>query len=781
MAFQLSPGVNVTEIDLTTVVPAVATSDGAIGGLFHWGPIGERILVDSETALVKHFGKPTTFNAETFFTAASFLSYTNRLWVSRGANTTGATYTKTVTSYGSTGAANNMFKTPNDSGDLRGTIQEGHYVYFSEHTNIVNPAIKKQLVSNVQYHAGTTSYGVNCTTFQLPIATTNSTAVALYFAVPETTYTAVGVEEDAVVWPLEDNIVKNKEDYINNREGNFDEAALFVAKYPGELGNSLKVSVCDKADSFSSNIVFLDAITKSTFTNSTSKFAFSIGSNTASIIITPGSGETATNSIVAAELIKNKISIGDKIKVGNSSIGIQYLETTSISRVTDSYDSRIVLNFLDPYRLHTPYVSNLKIQRYWEYHNLVSIAPGKSNYQGVYGTAVNDELHIVVSDEDGKITGTAGTVLEVFKSLSRATDAKNTNGTVNYFKDVINNGSAYIWFANDRTTAPSATAATLEESTSTKPGIYSLMFGADGYDESNEESYSSIASSYDLFASSEDIDISLVLQGRPHGSVQLANYIVDNICEIRKDCVAFVSPDKENTLNSFGTEASNLVSWRNDFRSSSYAVIDTGYKYMFDKYNDVYRWIPLNGDVAGLCARTDQTNDAWWSPAGFNRGQIKNLVKLAWNPRQADRDLLYSHGINPVVAFPGQGTILYGDKTAQAKSSAFDRINVRRLFIVLEKAISVAAKYSLFEFNDAFTRSQFKNLVTPYLRTIQGRRGITDFLVVCDDRNNTPQVIDSNQFVGDIYIKPARSINFIQLNFIAVGTGVEFSEVVGKF
>jgi phage tail sheath protein FI len=275
------------------------------------------------------------------------------------------------------------------------------------------------------------------------------------------------------------------------------------------------------------------------------------------------------------------------------------------------------------------------------------------------------------------------------------------------------------------------------------------------------------------------------MQGYPLGgdgaSYQLANYIIDNIVTLRGDCIALISPDKTNILNAFGNEAFNLVNWRNSLHSTSYAVLDSGYKYQFDRYNNVYRWIPLNGDIAGLCARTDSTNDAWWSPAGFNRGQIKNLVRLAYNPKQTDRDTLYKNGINPVVTFPGQGTILYGDKTLQAKPSAFDRINVRRLFIVLEKAISIAAKYSLFEFNDTFTRSQFMNLVTPYLRTIQGRRGITDYLVVCDDTNNTAAIIDSNQFVGDILIKPARSINFIQLNFVAVGTGVQFSEVVGQY
>ena len=332
----------------------------------------------------------------------------------------------------------------------------------------------------------------------------------------------------------------------------------------------------------------------------------------------------------------------------------------------------------------------------------------------------------------------------------------------------------------------------VQTATTMEPGNYALTLGADGFDEANTSAFSVIAGAYDLFVSPEDIDISLIMQGRPLGgstvengitvsNFQLSNYIIDNICAVRKDCVAFVSPDKATTINNFGMEADTLVAWRDAISDSSYAVMDSGYKYQYDRYNDIYRWIPLNGDIAGLCARTDQTNDAWWSPAGFNRGQIKNVIKLAYNPRKAERDILYPNGINPVVAFPGQGTILYGDKTLQAKPSAFDRINVRRLFIVLEKAISRAAKYSLFEFNDSFTRAQFKNLVVPYLRSVQGRRGITDFLVVCDDTNNTPQIIDSNQFVGDIYIKPARSINFIQLNFIAVGTGVQFSEVVGKF
>jgi len=244
--------------------------------------------------------------------------------------------------------------------------------------------------------------------------------------------------------------------------------------------------------------------------------------------------------------------------------------------------------------------------------------------------------------------------------------------------------------------------------------------------------------------------------------------------------LAFISPPSANVINQAGNETTNITAWNTALaRSTSYAVADSGWKYMFDKYNTVYRWVPLNGDIAGLCVNTDNVRDPWFSPAGFNRGNLKNVVRLAWNPTKTNRDTLYAQGVNPVATFAGNGTVLYGDKTLQTKPSAFDRINVRRLFIVLEKTIAQAAQYSLFEFNDEFTRAQFVALVTPFLRDIQGRRGIYDFRVVCDTTNNTPQVIDSNQFVGDIYIKPARSINFIQLNFVAVRTGVDFTEVVG--
>ena len=304
-------------------------------------------------------------------------------------------------------------------------------------------------------------------------------------------------------------------------------------------------------------------------------------------------------------------------------------------------------------------------------------------------------------------------------------------------------------------------------------GQATLTGGVDGLDEANI-TLASVAPGYDLYKDAADVDVSLILQGKAIGNT-LANYIISNICEVRRDCVAFVSPRIEDIT------ADSMVTWAGATTASTFAVIDSGYKYQYDKYADVYRWIPLNGDVAGICARTDDVRDPWFSPAGYNRGQVKNVVKLQLNPSKAQRDLLYKNNVNPVITQPGQGTVLFGDKTNAGIASAFDRINVRRLFIVLEKAIGIAAKSTLFEFNDEFTRAQFKNLVEPFLRDVQGRRGIYDFRVVVDATNNTAAVVDSNKFVGDIYIKPARSINFIQLNFVAVRSGVEFTEVVGQF
>ena len=422
----------------------------------------------------------------------------------------------------------------------------------------------------------------------------------------------------------------------------------------------------------------------------------------------------------------------------------------------------------------------------WAYKANFSAAPSTSTYAAARNS-LNDEVHIVVVDTGGKWTGAAGTVIESYAFLSKASDAKKEDGSTAYYKSVINSQSAYVWWANHPTGVAVTTDVTKSAWGAISQGAnFLLLSGANtaslagGLDSLTSTNGQKIEA-FELFSDGESLDVNLVMCGKADSIV--ANYVTQNVAEVRKDCVAFISPQNisngEVLTGTTSAVATAIVAYRNAITSSSYAVIDSGYKYQYDRYNDEYRWIPLNGDVAGLCARTDYTDDPWFSPAGLNRGQVKNVVKLAFNPRKTDRDTLYMAGVNPVVSFPGQGIVLFGDKTALAKPSAFDRINVRRLFITLEKSISTAAKYQLFEFNDGFTRAQFKNIVEPFLRDVKGRRGITDFLVVCDETNNTGEVIDTNRFVADIYIKPARSINFIQLNFIATRTGASFNEIAG--
>jgi phage tail sheath protein FI len=760
MPFQVSPGVNVTEIDLTTIVPAVSTTEGAIAGVFHWGPLEKSVLIDSEDKLAARFGKPTNHNPETFFTAANFLAYGNKLYVSRAANTTGFSNTLTLTTNGNTTITANGTAAGVSVGDVvYGTgIAEGTVVSVANNTTI--------LLSKSALTSGESTFS---------------------FTNPNSVFSAVA---NTINLADTDNLalftIKNEDDYLDKSdEFPADSEVDYIAKYPGSLGNSLKISVCDSANAFSSNIdVWGVSVSKSN-----AGINFVVGSNTATVwvansgVYTPDSDAGAANGVQTH--ITNRLIVGDIVRIGNTEIGFQDLRVTNIANASYAAgNTTLVVSFAANYNLSTNFYANT-IARNWEYYNNVERAPGQSDYVTKFGnTSANDELHVVVSDEDGKFTGVPGSILEVFQGLSRASDSKTEDGATLYYKTVINDNSNYVWWAKDRSGADTNTALSVASSTNSKPLTASFGGGQDGANENNVP-INVLTKAYDRFRSTEEIDVSLILQGKARGGTyggQLANYLIDNIAEYRKDCVVFVSPDRGDVVNNIGKdEAQDIVQFRNSLSSTSYAVLDSGYKYQYDKYNDVYRYVPLNGDIAGLAVRTDNLRDPWWSPAGFNRGQIKNIIKLAYNPQKADRDILYKSDINPVCVFPGQGTVLFGDKTILGKPSAFDRINVRRLFIVLEKAIATAAKFTLFEFNDEFTRAQFRNLVEPFLRDVQGRRGIYDFRVVCDETNNTPEVIDRNEFIGDIYIKPARSINFIQLNFVAVRTGVEFSEIVGKF
>lgn len=411
----------------------------------------------------------------------------------------------------------------------------------------------------------------------------------------------------------------------------------------------------------------------------------------------------------------------------------------------------------------------------WAYKAEFTAAPGTSASAAVNGST-NDELHIVVVDTSGRWTGTAGSILEKFEFVSQASDAIAPDGTSNYYRNVLNSRSKYVWWLDHEASfnnAGSSSQGAVAFVTGTSAVTYTLSGGTDVGSVAGE-----ILTALELFNDSETEDVNLLFAGcDADGATTLANALI-TIAENRKDVVAFLSPPIEDTVGT-ATPAADVKAWADTLPSSSYAVIDSTALKIYDKYNDVYRWIPACGHIAGLCANTDEVADAWYSPAGYNRGQLLGITKLAFNPKQADRDTLYKARVNPIVSFPGQGTLLFGDKTALAKPSAFDRINVRRLFIVLEKAIATAAKFQLFEFNDEFTQAMFRNMTEPFLRDVQGRRGITDFRVICDSTNNTGEVIDSNRFVGSIYVKPARSINYITLNFIATRTGVEFSEIIG--
>jgi phage tail sheath protein FI len=468
-------------------------------------------------------------------------------------------------------------------------------------------------------------------------------------------------------------------------------------------------------------------------------------------------GNNATSG-TAGFVIKNK-NHHDTLESLNSDVELYYARYPGVRGNTLHVDT---------------HVANDTTWANWLYKDSFSAMPGTSAYTDLRGGS-NDEIHVVVSDTiAGDFSGVANSILEVFPFLSQGRDAKDAGGNDNYWKSVINSQSQYIYVGADEKleTSSGNTVTGFDFGIASANSANTLVHGSDGVD-----SDGNVTDGLDLLGDADVVDVSLIMTGGYGVTIQ--QHAIDNVSLKRLDAVTFLSPTKANVVKAVPTAAGVVTDKESVSRDTSYAFMDSGWKYQYDKYGDVYRWIPLNGDMAGLCARTEQQRDAWWSPAGYNRGQLKNVVKLAYNPSKTDRDALYKASVNPVATFKGSGTMLFGDKTLQTRPSSFDRINVRRLFIVMEKAISTAAKFSLFEFNDEFTRAAFRNMVEPFLRDIQGRRGIHDFRVVCDETNNTPSVIDRNEFIGDIFVKPARSINFIQLNFVAVSTGVDFSEVVG--
>jgi len=541
-------------------------------------------------------------------------------------------------------------------------------------------------------------------------------------------------------------VIKNETDYINNFATGQGSVGEWAARTAGAWGNNLLVSICPSAAAYETTVV------------------------------------TTLGTAAVAGATSVTVTSGTNIAVGDI---INFSTTASTSDYNDGHEYRVTAkstNVITIVRhpsgtggLQRDVVINSNIRRRWRFYDQVAGAPGTSPYATSKGGS-NDEIHVIVVDEDGGISGTANTVLEVYQKLSKASDAKSPQGDTNYYPTVIQTRSKNVYWM-DHNSGGSNWGNTASGTTFTAvstPTLTSLQSGSDG----SAVTIAQKKTAYEKFLDSETVDVGLIIAG-PGDATHVDNVI--SIAEDRKDAVAFVSPERTDVVNvaNANTQTSNVIGFYNSIRSSSYVVFDSGYKYQYDRYNDVYRFVPLNGDIAGLSARTDLIADSWYSPAGFNRGTIRGAVKLAFNPNKTQRDDLYRNRVNAVVTFPGQGTVLFGDKTGLSAPSAFDRINVRRLFIVLEKAISTASKFQLFEFNDEFTRANFRNIVEPFLREVQGRRGLTDFLVVCDETNNTGEVIDRNEFIAEIFVKPARSINFITLQFVATRTGVSFEEVAG--
>ena len=668
MGFLVSPGVQVNEVDLTNVVPAVATSIGAIAGAFQKGPVSSIVNISSEEELIEIFGKPqTTGNQfETFFSAANFLRYTDSLKVVRAESA------------------------------------------------IVN--------------AGANS----------------------------------GV------------LIRDDDHYLDSFASGEGSHGEWTARTAGTWANGIKVEICATSTAYEQDL------------------------STNNLVNTSTSAVGDTSIVVDdADASGFEFNVGDLISFysdTSNTVAVDDFNEYEVTAINTSTNALTIRLKDDPSGagLQTAIPDNSKIKRRWKYADLFTGPPGTSQYATDNSRGSGDELHVVVADGTGDITGfdtdTAGNrtrgVIETFGFMSKNSSAKSPQGDSIYYPDVFFRKSQFIywtdhisagsnWGSDTTTTYTAVTTTVIDE----------LTGGTDDYSTTAGE----IELAYDKFKNAESEDINLVIGGSSSIVADTAAAqdthvtMLVNLVEGRKDCVAFASPYRSAVVGvtTSSKQAKNVEVAADLIPSSSYLVLDSGYMYMYDKYNDVYRFVPLNGSVAGLCANTDQVADAWFSPAGYNRGGIRGAIKLAFNPDKADRDVLYQSRVNPVVNFPGQGVTLFGDKTALTKPSAFDRINVRRLFLVLEKAIATAAKFQLFEFNDEFTRAQFRNLIEPFLRDVQGRRGITDFLVKCDASNNTGEVIDRNEFVADIFVKPARSINFITLNFIATRTGISFSEVGG--
>ena len=746
-ANQSSPGVVIQERDLTTITSLSSANVGVLAAPFELGPVEEVVDVATEKGLVELFGEPNEYNYEYWFTASQYLAYGGTLKAIRISSTA-----------------------------LKNGVNAG----------------TAPLIKNLDEYESTFEDAANNWEFAARTAGSKGNSIGIFV-------TDAGADQIAVL-PAPGS--GNEHEFVA------DEA---LSATSGAAGKVFKYSIVLTVDtlvgSFTPGATTTINIGGSNETvnvlawdSSTKKLEIGLpGGGVTGILADTQAITQGTNSAAIASS-----GIERRLYIGLDKDSISFAASDSVQ---DTNSTAVVVTSVRGEYAEREYLPGFK----W-----VNVAPrpGTSGYAPAAG-GYRDELHILVVDIDGKITGNAGSVLERFIGLSKGSDAKTSVGEVNYYPTVLKQRSSYIYWGSHEATGFAATGtasdgnfgqtvagrqfnllrssggttdypagSTTLGSKNNSTWYYRLADGADytvagtSYSVGNSD----VSSAYDLVSDPESQTIDFILTG-PSGADDAAAIAkvtaLVNIVEERRDCMLFVSPRRANVVGVANktTATSNIVDFFDQLPSSSYVAFDSGYKYMYDKYNDVYRYIPCNGDIAGLCLQTTEVAEPWFSPAGFQRGGIRNAIKLAYTPNKTQRDTLYSSRINPIVAFPGQGIILYGDKTAQSFASAFDRINVRRLFLTIERVISGAAKSQLFEQNDEAQRGLFLNIVEPYMRDVQGRRGVTDFLVKCDASNNPPDAVDRGEFYAEIYVKPTRTINYITLTFVATRTGVSFGEV----
>ena len=728
----VSPGVKVREVDLTVGrIDSISDQTGAIVGPFERGPVLEPLLIENEQDMIDLFGKPSSNDRqyEYWYTASNYLQYGGILRVVRadGASLNNA----------------NVGGMPTTHPTGIGSTSNLKIKSFQDYQNNFEDATTYRLAAR---NPGSYANGMK-------VAYIDGAADQQLHVTPHVVANiSVGM---GVTQPISGTIVG---------PGTTSTADGYIQGIVTGIGAStVDVKIVNRVSA-------AGTIFPATYTED-GIFAFTTGTKTSNTLPGPGVLFSDSSSTIA-----------------NPDAGISTCAT--VFQVDDWYDNQFIQ------------LKNGALQ--WKE---IAEKPGTSGYSAARNGS-NDELHIVVIDDSGKISGTTGAILEKFTFLSKADDAKNSFGDAIYYKDFVskNSDNIFIGIATGNGTIASGivtafTPVSTAQNTWSQDAqdvdfnfggniLYELQGGKDYSGVSTEGGYScslgSIMGGYEIFENEAEYAVNFLLQGPGITGSQAESQAKANkliaIAEARKDCLAVISPNRETVVNvtSAKTQTTNVVQFYDPITSSSFAVFDSGYKYQFDRFNNKFQFMPLNGDIAGLMARTSEEQFPWFSPAGPQRGNILNTVKLAYNPNKVQRDTLYTKRINPVIFSPGGGFLLFGDKTGLAIASAFDRINVRRLFLNLEARIEIAARTQLFEFNDEITRANFRNIVEPFLRGVQAKRGITDFVVICDETNNTPDVIDANEFKADIFIKPARSINFIGLTFVATRTGVSFSEVIGR-